>query len=296
MTTPREKEIYKVTIVGAVANFALIVFKFAAGILGHSAAMIADAVHSLSDFFTDVVVVAFVRISNKPKDRDHNYGHGKFETLATLIIGLALIVVGVGIAANGILQIVKVAQGETLESPGAIAFAAALISIAIKEVLYRYTEKKGREVRSDAVIANAWHHRSDAFSSIATAVGIGGAVILGSKWAVLDPIAALLVSVFIVKMAISLMKSALDELLEKSLPEETKREIYDIIKSVDGVKMPHNVHTRKIGNYIAIEMHIMMPGTTQLAVAHRIASDTENRLKDRFGPETHVTVHMEPLN
>ena len=137
MTTPREKEIYKVTIVGAVANFALIVFKFAAGILGHSAAMIADAVHSLSDFFTDVVVVAFVRISNKPKDRDHNYGHGKFETLATLIIGLALIVVGVGIAANGILQIVKVARGETLESPGAIAFAAALISIAIKEILYR---------------------------------------------------------------------------------------------------------------------------------------------------------------
>ena len=296
MTTPREKEIYKVTIVGAVANFALIVFKFAAGILGHSAAMIADAVHSLSDFFTDVVVVAFDRISNKPKDRDHNYGHGKFETLATLIIGLALIVVGVGIAANGILQIVKVARGETLESPGAIAFAAALISIAIKEILYRYTAKKGREVRSDAVIANAWHHRSDAFSSIATAVGIGGAVILGSKWAVLDPIAALLVSVFIVKMAISLMKSALDELLEKSLPEETKREIYEIIKSVDGVKMPHNVHTRKIGNYIAIEMHIMMPGTTPLAVAHRIASDTENRLKDRFGSETHVTVHMEPLN
>ena len=197
----REKEIYKVTIVGSIANFVLLAFKFVAGILGHSAAMLADAVHSLSDFVTDVIVLVFVRISNKPQDKDHDYGHGKYETLATAIIGILLLLVGFGILWNGAFSIWAFMKGEQLEAPGMVALIAALISILLKEILYQYTVIKGKNLNSQAVVANAWHHRSDAFSSIGTAIGIGGAILLGEHWRVLDPIAAVIVSFFIMKVS-----------------------------------------------------------------------------------------------
>ena len=200
----REKEIYKVTIVGSIVNFVLLAFKFVAGILGHSAAMLADAVHSLSDFVTDVIVLVFVRISNKPQDKDHDYGHGKYETLATAIIGILLLLVGFGILWNGAFSILSFMKGEQLEAPGMVALIAALISILLKEILYQYTVIKGKNLNSQAVVANAWHHRSDAFSSIGTAIGIGGAILLGEHWRVLDPIAAVIVSFFIMKVAIHL--------------------------------------------------------------------------------------------
>ena len=210
----REKEIYKVTIVGSIVNFVLLAFKFVAGILGHSAAMLADAVHSLSDFVTDVIVLVFVRISNKPQDKDHDYGHGKYETLATAIIGILLLLVGFGILWNGAFSIWAFMKGEQLEAPGMVALIAALISILLKEILYQYTVIKGKNLNSQAVVANAWHHRSDAFSSIGTAIGIGGAILLGEHWRVLDPIAAVIVSFFIMKVAIQLLIPCVDELLE----------------------------------------------------------------------------------
>lgn len=221
----REKDIYRVTVVGSVVNFLLLVFKFFAGIVGHSAAMLADAVHSLSDFITDIIVIVFVRISAKPEDEGHDYGHGKYETLATAIIGVFLLFVGFGIFWNGASSIYRFLQGGSLQEPGMLALVAALVSIVFKEVLYQYTVFKGRKLNSQAVVANAWHHRSDALSSIGTAVGIGGAILLGDHWRVLDPVAAVIVSFFIMKVAVQLLIPCVDELLEKSLPAEVEDEI-----------------------------------------------------------------------
>lgn len=252
-STMREREIYRVTIVGSIVNFLLLVFKFFAGIAGHSAAMLADAVHSLSDFITDIIVILFVRLSAKPEDEGHDYGHGKYETLATVIIGIFLVFVGFGIFWNGASSIYRFFQGETLQEPGRIALMGAIASIIFKEILYQYTAFKGRKLNSQAVIANAWHHRSDAFSSIGTALGIGGAILLGDQWRILDPAAAVIVSFFIMKVAVGLLIPCVDELLEKSLPSEVEEKILETILSFPGVTSPHHLRTRRIGSYCAIE-------------------------------------------
>ena len=280
---------------GSVVNVILLVFKFIAGILGGSAAMIADAVHSLSDFLTDIIVIAFVRISSKPEDEDHDYGHGKYETLATSIIGLALLMVGLYIFYNGARQIWDVMHGAEIEQPGLVALIAAIVSILLKEWTYRFTVSVGKKVESPAVIANAWHHRSDALSSIGTAIGIGGAILLGKGWAVLDPVAALVVSVFIVKTALGLLSTSSGELLEKSLPKEVEKEIVDIVESEPEVSEVHHLCTRRIGNNIAIEMHIRMPGEISLKDSHTRASNIERKLRQHFGEHTHINLHVEPL-
>lgn len=293
-TSPREKEIYKVTIAGSVVNFLLLVFKFAAGILGHSAAMLADAVHSLSDFVTDVIVIVFVRISNKPQDKGHDYGHGKYETLATAIIGLLLLIVGFGILWNGATSIYTFLRGGKLEEPGMVALIAAVVSILLKEILYRYTVAKGKKLNSQAVIANAWHHRSDVLSSVGTAVGIGGAILLGQHWRVLDPIAAVIVSFFIMKVAVRLLIPCVDELLEKSLPDEVEKEIEQALLSFPGVSEPHHLRTRRIGSYCAIEVHVRMDGQITLEEAHNTATAIEHKLKEMFGEGTLINIHVEP--
>lgn len=294
MEQERKKEVYRVTLVGTVVNMVLVVAKFVAGIVGHSGAMIADAVHSLSDFVTDIIVFVMVGVSSKPQDADHNYGHGKYETLATAVIGLALMLAGIGICYSGVSAVVAVIKGEILPAPGYVALAAALISIVSKELLFRYTIKAGKRVNSQAVVANAWHHRSDALSSIATAVGIGGAILLGEEWRVLDPIAAIFVSVFVIKVAYDLMKPCIDELLEKSLPKEVEDDIMAIILSFEQVSSPHHLRTRRIGTRYAIEFHIRMSGQLTLDEAHAVATQIERSIKSRFGQGTHVAVHMEP--
>ena len=290
----REKGIYKVTIVGSIVNFLLLVFKFFAGIAGHSAAMLADAVHSLSDFITDIVVIVFVRIAGKPEDKGHDYGHGKYETLATAIIGLLLLCVGFGIFWNGASSIYTFLRGGQLESPGVVALVAALVSIVSKEILYQYTVIQGKKLNSQAVIANAWHHRSDALSSIGTAIGIGGAILLGDHWRVLDPVAAVVVSFFIMKVSVRLLIPCVDELLEKSLPEDVEKEIEQTVLSFPGVSQPHHLRTRRIGNYYAIESHVRMDGKITLEEAHSTATAIENKLKEMFGKGTHVGIHVEP--
>ena len=291
----REREIQKVTLVGGAGNVALMIFKLIAGILGHSSAMIADAVHSLSDFVTDIIVLVFLSVSAKPQDRSHDYGHGKFETIATFFIGLALVVAAVGIIVSGALALIDWAGGADLEAPGQLALWAALLSIAVKEVLYQYTAYKGKKLNSQAVVANAWHHRSDALSSIAAAIGIGGAILLGDRWTVLDPIASIVVGLFLVKVAAGLLRTSIGELTEGSLPEDTEREIEEIITSFPGVSEPHNLRTRRIGNRIAIEAHIRMDGSVSLLKAHDLTSQVERKLKERFGDDTHITLHMEPV-
>ena len=293
-TTTREKEIYKVTIIGSIVNFILLLFKFIAGIVGHSAAMVADAVHSLSDFVTDIVVIVFVKISGKPQDESHDYGHGKYETLATAIIGVVLFAVGVGILVNSVTGVVNAFNGKVLEAPSMIALVAAAVSIMFKELLFQYTVHKGKTLDSKAVVANAWHHRSDAFSSIGTLIGIAGAIFLGERWRVLDPIAAFVVSVYIIKVAIDLVKPCVDELLEKSLSKEVEDRILSIVMTNPEVDQPHHLRTRRIGNNIAIEIHIRMDGTMPLKEAHDITKKIEASLKNEFGPSTHIGIHMEP--
>lgn len=291
----RQHAIYRVTIVGAVLNLILIIFKMLAGILGRSGAMVADAIHSLSDFVTDVIVLVFVRISNKPRDVDHDYGHGKYETLATALIGVLLFVVGVGVLAGGCSSILAYLRGETLGQPGMVALWAAVVSVVTKEWLYRYTRAVGRRANSKAVVANAWHHRSDALSSVGTMVGVGGAILLGEDWRVLDPLAAVVVSVFILKVSVDLVRPCVDELLEKSLPEDMERDITRLVLSAGGVAHLHNLCTRRIGNNVAIEFHICMDGNLSLTEAHRTASHIEELLREAYGERTHIVIHVEPL-
>jgi len=290
----RNKEIYKVTLVGGIVNVILLLFKFVAGIMGHSAAMVADAVHSLSDFVTDVIVIIFVHISGKPKDKSHDYGHGKYETLAMTIIGAALLAVAIGIVYGGVTKIIDWVGGEQLEAPGMLALWAALLSIALKEGVYHYSMIKARELQSQAVEANAWHHRSDALSSIGTAIGIGGAIFLGQRWTVLDPVASVIVGLFIIKVAVFLLRDGIGDLMEQSLPDEVEAEILQLAGSIEGVCEPHDLCTRRIGNHYAIELHILMDGHITLCEAHDKASEVEDLLRQHYGNETHISVHVEP--
>ena len=299
----RNKEIYKVTLWGGAVNVLLVLFKFVAGIMGHSAAMVADAVHSLSDFVTDVIVLVFVRISGKPKDKSHDYGHGKYETLALTVIGLMLLAVALGIVYEGIVKIVAWTKGELIEAPGMLALVAALLSIVLKEGVFHYTIVKAKALDSPALEANAWHHRSDALSSIGTAVGIGGAIFLpsfggvgGGQWTVLDPLASVVVGLIIVKVSIDLLRGGIGDLMEQSLPDEVEQEILQLAGSVEGVEEPHELCTRRIGNHYAIELHILMDGNIPLREAHDKASEVEDLLRKHYGEETHIAVHVEPIS
>ena len=291
----RKRKIYHVTFVGLVVNLVLSLLKLAAGIVGRSGAMIADAVHSFSDLATDVVVIAFARISAKPRDSGHDYGHGKYETLATIIISLALGIVGAGILFNSIEGIRVVIEGGSLPRPGAVALIAAAVSILVKEILYRYTVREGRALQSPSVVANAWHHRSDALSSLGTLAGIGCAYFLGAKWRIADPIAALVVAVFIFKIAFDLIRTGLSELLEQSLPEDVEQEILAIVTSNPEIREPHNLRTRRIGASIAIEVHVRMDGQMTVEHSHALTVEIERRLRARFGEGTMIAIHVEPV-
>ena len=291
----RKKKIYRVTFIGFAVNLLLAGIKLAAGILGRSGAMVADAVHSFSDMATDVVVIAFAKISAKPKDEGHDYGHGKYETLATIIISLALAAVGTGILVNSIGAIRVVVDGGLLPRPSTVALLAAAVSIVVKEILYRYTVREGRRVSSPSMIANAWHHRSDALSSLGTLAGIGCAYFLGDKWRIADPIAALVVAVFIFKIAFDLIRTGLDELLERSLPEDVEEEILRVVAANPEVREPHNLRTRRIGASIAVEVHVRVDGAMSVCRSHELTEDIERRLRARFGEGTMIAIHVEPL-
>lgn len=291
----RIKQIRNVTLIGSFINFLLTIGKIIAGIVGHSSAMIADGIHSLSDFITDVIVIAFIKVSGKEKDKNHQYGHGKFETFATMLISFALIIVGLGILITGAGKIIGSLKGELIEKPGFIALYAALISIISKEVLFWYTKIEGRRLNSQAMIANAWHHRSDAFSSVGTALGISGAILLGERWRILDPIAGVIVSFFILKVAWVIAKPSIDELLDSSLPESTEKEIEVIIAGTKGVEYFHNLRTRKIGDSISVEAHVKVDKNMSVELSHQIATEIEITLRKKFGERTHIIVHVEPF-
>ncbi|HOJ64206.1 MAG TPA: cation diffusion facilitator family transporter [Spirochaetota bacterium] len=292
----REKQATQITIVGFIVNLILTAAKFIAGIIGKSNAMVADAVHSLSDFLTDIIVIVFIKVASKPKDKNHHYGHGKFEIFATIIIGVFLVLVALGLIWNGIKLIISFTKGVILEKPGLIALIAAIVSIVIKEALYWYTYLKGKKINSMAVIGNAWHHRSDAFSSIGTLLGISGAIFLGEKWRILDPISAIIVSIFILKVAFKLIMPNINDLLEISLPEKIENEILEIINNTDPeIKNSHNLKTRRIGNNYAIEIHIKVDKDMTVESSHNIATKIETNIREKYGENTHVAVHIEPF-
>ncbi len=291
----RKGEIYHVTITGFVVNLLLSIGKLTAGVLGNSSAMIADAIHSASDFATDAVVMLFVRISAKPQDADHNYGHGKYETLASIIIGLVLAIVGVSIGVDSIDHILAISRGEQIPKPSYIALVAAILSILTKEILYRYTKRVGRRINSSIVIANAWHHRSDALSSVGTLIGVGCSYFLGEGWRIADPIAAVVVAVMILKVAYDLCHVGVDELLEKSLPREVEGEIFAIISIDPRVLIVHNLRTRRIGSNISIEVNIHVNGEMSVTQAHDLTDEIEERLLECYGEETLVSIHVEPM-
>lgn len=290
----RKSEIRRITLWGAVVNLLLTAGKLVAGALGHSAAMVADGVHSLSDLISDVVVLAFTHISAKGKDRDHSFGHGKFETLATLIISIILVIVGGKLMSEGIRSIIDIINGTVLPRPGIIALAAAAVSIVAKEILYHVTLKTGKRVQSPVVIANAWHHRSDALSSIGSLLGIGGAIILGSKWTILDPIVSCAISIAIIIVAFRMAMPSIAELLEASLPEEIENQITATASAVEGVRDFHELKTRRNGISFIIDAHMTVDPDISIVEAHNIATRVEEALRAKFGSETQISIHMEP--
>ena len=294
MRNTREKEIQKITLWGAVVNVVLTAGKIAAGVFGRSAAMVADGVHSLSDLLSDIVVVVFTHISSKEKDSQHSFGHGKFETLATLIVGVILIAVGADLMGKGVRSIYAVIQGQIIPKPGYIALIAAAVSIVAKEILYQFTVKVGKEINSPVVIANAWHHRSDALSSIGALLGIGGAIILGDRWTILDPIASCAISIAIIVVAVKICMPSLAELLDTALPEGIQKEIMSTALSVNGVKDIHELKTRRNGISFIIIAHIVVDPAISVVEAHDISTKVETALKARFGQESQISIHVEP--
>lgn len=291
----RQKEITTVTACGAAVNLLLTGAKMVAGILGNSAAMVADAVHSLSDLVSDFVVLVMVHIAGQDKDKSHDYGHGKFETLATLTVALLLLIVGGRLAIDNAQSIMRIMlHGDTIQEPRLIALWAALVSILAKEILYQWTAYVGRKVNSQAVIANAWHHRSDALSSVGALVGIGGAILLGGRWTVLDPIVGCIISIVIIVVAVKMMVPAINELTEASLPEDTEQHITRIAEAIKGVEDVHELKTRRSGPNIIIDLHIVVNGMLTVQSAHDITIDIENALRNEFGEETQISIHVEP--
>ncbi|MBP5247716.1 MAG: cation transporter [Fibrobacter sp.] len=295
MDMERVKIAQRVTWHGFFVNLLLSVGKILSGIFGNSAAMVADGIHSLSDFVTDFIVIIFVRISGEDRDKGHPYGHGKFETMASMLIGMVLLAVAIGICVNATQQIYSIYRGNLLEVPSKMALIAAAVCIVVKEGLFQYTVRVGKKINSPVLIANAWHHRSDALSSIGTLIGIGGASLLGGKFTILDPIAAILVSIFIGRVAYQIGFSTIQELLEASLPEEIEKEIALLIRNTNKVRFYHNLQTRKIGNAYAIDVHIKLDRDISLVEAHDVATDIEHQLRQKYGRQTQINIHMEPL-
>lgn len=290
----REQEIRRVTVAGAIVNIFLTIFKIIAGVLGRSAAMVADGIHSLSDLLSDIVVLVFTHISSKGKDKDHSFGHGKFETLATLIVSVILVVVGARLMVSGVTSIIKVTNGNSIPLPGSIALWAAIVSIIVKEILYHATIHTARRTNSPVVLANAWHHRSDALSSIGALAGIAGAMILGDKWTILDPIASCCISIAIIVIAVRMSLPSLAELLETSLPDEIEKDIISIAGSVQGVENIHELKTRRNGISYIIDAHIVVDPHISVTEAHNIATEVENALREKYGNETQINIHIEP--
>lgn len=289
----RNSEEKRCTLVGMTSDVCLSALKIVTGIIGHSSAILADGIHSISDTVTDALVYAMVRLSGKGVDEHYRYGRGKFETLAAFLISILLVVVALGLMTEGLKDVWAALQGETLERPHNVALVVGIIAVVVKEGLYHYTRLKGRKTGSNALKAYAWHHRADALSTAATLLGVAGAMFLGERWRVLDPIAAIAVSVVILVLAYRLGRPAVEELLEVSLPNEEQEKIANIVINTSGVKAFHNLRTRRNGNLRVVDLHIKVDGDLSVAQSHDITREIEQRLSQELG-EVMTNIHVEP--
>ena len=289
----RNREEKRCTLVGMTSDVCLSALKIATGFIGHSSAILADGIHSISDTVTDALVYAMVRLSGKGFDERYRYGRGKFETLAAFLISIILVVVALGLMTEGVKDVWAAMQGETLERPHNIALIVGIIAVIVKEGLYHYTRFKGKKTNSSALKVYAWHHRADALSTAATLLGVAGAMFLGERWRVLDPIAAIAVSVLILVLAYRLGRPAVEELLEVSLPKDEQDKISDIVTHVPGVKAFHNMRTRRNGNLRVVDIHIKVDGDLDVNKAHDITREIESLLSEALG-DVMTNIHVEP--
>lgn len=285
---PEDRQIRRVTSVTITGNVVLSALKLAAGLFGHSGAMISDAVHSLSDVATTIVAYVGVRLSRHKPDEEHQYGHERIESLATLILGLLLAITGVGIGYKGIINI---AEGTALPVPGAIALIAAAVSIAVKEAMYWYTRHYARLLHSEAFMADAWHHRSDAFSSIGSLVGIAGARL---GYPIMDSLASVVICVFILRVSVSMMKDALSQMLDTSRGPEYEAEMAAFVRNQPGVISVDMLHTRRFGNKTYVDLEISADGDMSLREAHDIAERVHDGIEGTYDNIKHVMVHVNP--
>ena len=279
----------KVTLVGVMVNTLLIVFKLVAGIFGSSQALIADAVHSFSDLFTDVVVLIGLKISHKPPDKTHHFGHARIETLASTIVGMALIGTALYIGIDASLTIYH----HTEYHPTTLALFGAGVSIVLKEILYHYTIRTGRRIKNQLIVANAWHHRSDAFSSVAVFIGVAGTQI-NPSWHILDSFAALLVSFFVVKVGLEILRDALREFTDTAPKPEIIGKIQQCALSVNGVLDTHDLRVRTSGGLYQMEIHIVVDGQLTVLEGHKIAKEVEGCLSEDVGNFSSITIHVDP--
>ena len=285
----KEKTGLRVTWVGAVANALLIVFKFTAGVWGHSHALVADAVHSVSDLFTDAVVLFGLRIGQKAPDRGHHFGHARIETLASAVVGLSLTATAVYIGVEAGRNIYHHADYH----PTRLALMGAAVSIAVKEALYHYTVRVGRRIKSQLIVANAWHHRSDSLSSIAVFIGVTGALIRPS-WHILDSFAALVVSLFIARVGFQILGKTLREFTDSAPPAEVIDRISTCIRNVEGVLDTHDLRIRSAAGLYQMETHIVVDGRLTVSEGHRIAKAVESCLEEAVEDLDRVIVHVDP--
>ncbi len=284
-----EKAGRAVTLLGIFVNAFLIVLKFFAGIFGGSQALIADAVHSVSDLFTDAVVLLGIKIGRKPPDEEHHFGHARIETLASAIVGLALIATGLYLGIEASFNIYR----HTEYHPTELALIAAGISIAFKEALYHYTVLIGRRIKSQLILANAWHHRSDALSSVAVLLGVTGAFIKPA-WHILDAFAALIVSFFVIKVGLDILRKTLREFTDTAPRPEIIKKIMQCSLTVEGVLDAHDLRVRTSGGFYQVEIHIVVDGQMTVVEGHRIAKTVERCLAEEMDDLSSVIVHVDP--
>lgn len=283
-----------VTLVGFWINAVLVLIKLFFGYWGHSDALVADGYHSFSDFLTDFMVLYFIGISFKKADSDHPYGHGKYESIGSLMIAVVLMIVAFGIGWGGVKTIVGAANGEAIPRPDVWTIVVAVVSILAKENCYQYTMKYARRYDSSSLRANAWHHRTDAISSIATLVGVTMAYALGDSWRIMDPIMSIIIGVFIAISAVQIARPCVSELLEASLPLPEVNKIHHIIRNVEGVRRVHNLRARSNGRALIVDVNIHVDPDITIREGHAIASDAENMLRHTYGPHIIIYMQVEP--
>ena len=282
----------RVSFITIIGNVILSVVKFLAGIIAHSNAMISDSVHSASDVFSTIVVIIGIKLASKEADKEHPYGHERLECVAAIVLAMVLFITGLGIGAEALKNIAQENYSD-LQVPGILAMIAAIVSIVSKEGMYWYTRYYAKKIDSSALMADAWHHRSDAFSSIGALIGIGGARL---GFPVMDSIASLVIFVFIVKAAYDIFKDAMDKMLDHSCDEETEKQIYDCVIKNEHVRGIDLLQTRIFGNKIYVDVEIQLYASYTLEEAHNIAETVHNAIEDNFPKVKHIMVHVNPVN